>query len=117
MSITYRNDIYKTTIALRAAAVRGVNETADSIQATAQATVRVDTSNLQQSIKVEPHTGNQLAVDVVVHGEDADYNFKQEYGPSPEETPFGFTPYMRPAAEAHRLDLASNIADAIKEVL
>lgn len=117
MSVKYRNNFHKAIAALPRGGSNGAKETAESVQGTAKDTVRVDTTNLQQNIKLERDETTRNGWVVIVHGEDADYNFKQEMGPSPEEAPFGFTPYMRPSAEAHRLDLAANVADGIREAL
>ena len=88
----------------------GLRAVANRIVEKAKATVRVDSSNLQGSIKIQSFeaTKNGFTVEV---GSTEDYAAIQELGPA-DERKYGFTPYLQPAADQESLTLISDIKDA-----
>lgn len=72
-----------------------VKKGAFDVSAHAKTLVRVDTGNLKNSIRAEKLEALRWIVVTV-----AEYGIYQEYGPNPENpSPWGFTPFMRPARE------------------
>ena len=86
----------------------GVEETAQQVHDTARSLVPVDTGALQTSIEVFGAGGSGERV--VSAGQSLDYAVVVEYGSAHQAA----QPYMTPAAELHRADLATNTAKHIK---
>lgn len=76
-----------------------VKKGAFDIEANAKSFVRVDTSDLKNSIEAQP-TDNPL---VWIVGTNVEYAVHQEYGPVEDNPrPWSYTPFMRPARERVR---------------
>jgi len=81
--------------ALRPETEQAVSDTTTAVQRLAQATVRVDTGELRESIE---KGGSGLSQDVHT---DAAHASAQEFG-RPDLANYGYTPYLKPSAEAER---------------
>jgi len=80
-----------------------------TVRAFARATVRVDTSTLRNSIQLD-----QVSEGVNEVSANTEYAAAQEYG-RPDMPNYGFTPYMRPAAEEGQRKLKENADKAAQD--
>jgi hypothetical protein len=96
------------------AALEAMDETMAACVQLAKATVRVDTSTLQGSIRFEPahYEGDTLVAKWGSFG--VDYAIYQEIGPVSGNRNWAFTPYLRPARDAEYPNIAARIAKRMK---
>lgn len=104
------SNLLKFAAGVSGAIDRGVNETADQVVTTAQQRVPVDTGALRTSIEKFGAAGTGERT--VEAGQSLDYAPHVEYGTDRQAA----QPFMTPAAEQHRADLARNIAAQLKDL-
>lgn len=116
MDIEWRGD--ELTDMLREAAEKAIRETLDNAVVLAKATVRVDSGKLRDTIRVVSvkQRKRDVAGRWAAGKKGVGYAVAQEIGPVAGNRKWGFTPYMRPSADAEYPKLQRRIAKNYKEL-